>query len=104
MVGAGILLIGLILQITKFAFSPYIFLVGAIMFGYVQVMSRYDGSSFVIKRLRRQQILASILLAFTGILMLLFNHNEWILSLTISAFLELYTIFRISKELEKENK
>jgi drug/metabolite transporter (DMT)-like permease len=72
------------------------------LFAYVQVMSRYEGKNLIIRRLRRQQILAAVLLVFTGVLMFVTRHNEWVLCLTIAAILELYTAFRIPSELEKE--
>ena len=102
MVGATILLVGAMLQITRWELSPYIYTVGAIIFACLQVMDRYEGKNLIIRRLRRQQILGASLLVFAGVLMFVTSHNEWILCLTIAAFLELYTAFRIPKELEKE--
>ncbi|WP_455673425.1 hypothetical protein [Phocaeicola sp.] len=103
MAGAILLLIGAVLQMTRWEFSPYIYTVGAVMFGYVQVVgNRYDGASFIIKRLRRQQIFGAIALVFAGVLMFTMQRNEWVVCLTIAAVLELYTAFRIPQELEKE--
>lgn len=103
MVGAALLLIGAILQITRWELAPYLYTLGAVMFGYVQVMgNRYDGKNFIIKRLRKQQIFGAIALVFTGVLMFTMKHNEWVVCLSIAAVLELYTAFRIPKELEKE--
>ena len=83
-------------------FAPYIYLVGAILFAYVQVMDSYNGNNIIIKRLRRQQILGASILVLTGVIMLLFRHNEWIASLAIASILELYTAFRIPQEMGKE--
>jgi hypothetical protein len=103
MVGAIVLLAGVALQSTHWVAAPYIYMVGAVMFSYVQVVhDRYEGSSFVLKRLRRQQILGAVVLMLTGVLMVTLRHNEWIVSLTVAAVLELYTAFRIPQELEKE--
>ena len=101
-VGAPLLLVGAMLQITESEFSPFIYTLGAVLFAYAQVMCRYEGKNLIIRRLRRQQILASVLFVFTGVLMFVTKHNEWILCLTIAAVLELYTAFRIPSELEKE--
>ena len=101
-VGAVLLLVGAMLQITRWELSPIIYTVGAVMFAYVQVMSRYEGKNLIVRRLRRQQILAAVLLVFAGVLMFVTKHNEWILCLTIASILELYTAFRIPSELEKE--
>lgn len=103
MTGAILLLIGAVLQITRWEFAPYLYTLGAVMFGYVQVMgNRYDGKSFIIKRLRKQQIFGAIALVFTGVLMFTTKRNEWIVCLSIAAVLELYTAFRIPQELDKE--
>ena len=101
-VGAVLLLVGAMLQITRWELSPIIYTIGAVMFAYVQVMSRYEGKNLIIRRLRRQQILGAVLLVFAGVLMFVTKHNEWVLCLTIAAILELYTAFRIPSELEKE--
>ena len=102
MTGAVLLLIGAMLQITRWELAPVLYTIGAVLFAYVQVMSRYEGKNLIIRRLRRQQILAAVLLVFAGVLMFVTNHNEWVLCLTIAAILELYTAFRIPSELEKE--
>ena len=101
-VGAVLLLVGAMLQITRWELSPIIYTLGAVMFAYVQVMSRYEGKNLILRRLRRQQILGAVLLVFAGVLMFVTKHNEWVLCLTIAAVLELYTAFRIPSELEKE--
>lgn len=101
-VGAVLLLVGAMLQITRWELSPVIYTLGAVMFAYVQVMSRYEGKNLIVRRLRRQQILGAVLLVFAGVLMFVTRHNEWVLCLTVAAILELYTAFRISSELEKE--
>ena len=101
-VGAVLLLVGAMLQITRWELSPILYTIGAVMFAYVQVMSRYEGKNLIVRRLRRQQILGAVLLVFAGILMFVTKHNEWVLCLTVAAILELYTAFRIPSELEKE--
>ena len=101
-VGAVLLLVGAMLQITRWELSPIIYTIGAVMFAYVQVMSRYEGKNLIVRRLRRQQILGAVLLVFAGVLMFVTKHNEWVLCLTIAAILELSTAFRIPSELEKE--
>ena len=101
-VGAVLLLVGAMLQITRWELSPILYTIGAVMFAYVQVMTRYEGKNLIVRRLRRQQILGAVLLVFAGVLMFLTKHNEWVLCLTVAAILELYTAFRIPSELEKE--
>lgn len=102
-VGAIVLFIGLILQFVKLAWAPYVYLVGACLFAYVQLASDYKGKNIIIRRLRRQQLLGAMLLVLTGVIMLLWKRNEWIVCLTVAAVLELYTAFRIPQEEAKEN-
>ena len=101
-VGAVLTLVGAMLQITRWEFSPYLYILGTFLFAYTQVMDRYEGKNLIIRRLRRQQILGAALLVFTGVLMIVTHNNEWILCLTIAAILELYTAFRIPNEMEKD--
>lgn len=101
--GTVLLFAGLVLQFVRHEYAPYIYLAGAVMFAYVQVVvSGYAGKNAVIRRLRRQQILGAMLLVFTGVVMLLWHRNEWIVCLAVSAILELYTAFRIPQEEAKE--
>ena len=101
--GAAVLFVGLVLQFFRFEAAPYIYLVGAVLFAYVQVVVMgYEGKNMVIRRLRRQQILGAMLLILTGVVMLLWKRNEWVLCLTVAAVLELYTAFRIPQEESKE--
>ena len=93
---------GAALQITQLAWAPYLYLIGAIMFAYVQVMSGYEGKNIIIRRLRRQQIIGATLLVVAGVMMILWKRNEWVVCLTIAAVLEMYTVFRIPQEEEKE--
>lgn len=101
--GAVLLLAGAAVYITGWEFAPYLYSAGAVMFAAIQLLNGYSGQNIVIRRLRRQQIFAAILLMLTGLFMFTTRGNEWIVSLTIAAFLELYTSFRISKEEEKES-
>lgn len=101
-VGAVALLLGAALQITQLAWAPYLYLIGVIMFAYVQVMSGYEGKNIIIRRLRRQQIIGATLLVVAGVMMILWKRNEWVVCLTIAAVLEMYTAFRIPQEEEKE--
>lgn len=103
-VGAVILFAGLFLQFIRFEYAPYIYILGSVMFSWMQAKSIANSTSknIVIRRLKRQQLIGAMLLVFTGVMMLLWHHNEWILCLSISALLELYTAFRIPNEEEKE--
>ena len=104
MVGAVLLLVGAMLQITRWEMAPVLYLIGSVLFAYVQVMSRYEGKNLIVRRLRRQQIIGAVLLVFAGVLMFVTRHNEWVLCLSAAAVIQLYTAFRIPSELEKENR
>lgn len=100
--GASLLFVGLVLQFFLFPAAPYVYLVGAVLVAYVQMVSGSGSSGFVVRHLRRQQLLGAMLLIVAGVMMLIWHHNEWIICLTVAAFLELYTAFRIPHEEEKE--
>ena len=104
MIGAVLLLAGAMLQITRWEMAPILYTIGAILFAYIQVMSRYEGKNLIVRRLRRQQIIGAVLLVFAGVLMFVTRHNEWVLCLSAAAVIQLYTAFRIPSELEKENR
>ena len=84
--------------------------VGVLMFVPMQLMQRYEGSNFILRRLRRMQIISDVLFLATGMLMFLngkfilnmYIRNEWILALTVATILQLYTAFRIPAELDKD--
>lgn len=86
-----------------------VFTAGVLLFAPMQMLARYEGRSFVVRRLRRQQLLGAFLLLVTAGLMLMkacqagpLRGDEWKLVLTIAAVLEVYTAFRIPAALQKE--
>lgn len=102
-VGAVVLFVGLFLQSVKFEYAPYIYIVGAMMFGWVQAKTvRYSGKNIVLRRLKRQQLIGAMLLVIAGVMMIVWHHREWILCLSVAAVLELYTAYRIPYEEKKE--
>ena len=103
MLGGIMLVVGAALYITKWVWAPYIYIAGSLMFGAMQMMDRYTGNNWIIRRLRRQQIVGAIALMLTGVLMLVCKHNEWILCMLVGCLMQLYTAFRIPQEMEKED-
>ena len=101
-IGGILLVLGAALYITKWVWAPYMYIVGSFMFGAMQMLDRYTGSNFILRRLRRQQHLGAVVLMLAGILMLVCKQNEWILCLLVGCLLQLYTAFRIPQEYEKE--
>ena len=102
MMGGILLVVGAALYITKWVWAPYMYLVGSFMFGAMQMLDRYNGKNFLLRRLRRQQVLGAIILMLTGVAMFVCKHNEWILCMLVGCLLELYTAFRIPQEYKKE--
>ena len=98
----------------------WLFLAGASMFTLMQSMQTYEGSNFVIRRLKRIQAVANIFFMLAGILMVdtaymffrpLFDssiayidflYNKWVVLLLIAAFLEIYSMHRIDSEMKKD--
>lgn len=102
MVGAVMVLIGAAVFITGWPMSPYIYTIGATFVAMAQINSPSKYKTSTIKRLRRQQIFGALLLVVTGAFMFFTRGNEWIVSLTIAAIIELYTSVRIPQEEAKE--
>ncbi|MBO4984889.1 MAG: hypothetical protein J6C87_04515 [Bacteroides sp.] len=100
-VGAVMSLLGAVVYVTGWPLAPYVYTVGATLFALAQINSPVNAKNPTIKRLRRQQIFASLLLVLTGAFMLFTRGNEWIVCMTIAAILELYTSVRIPQEEEK---
>lgn len=103
-VGAIMVLTGAVIYITGWKLAPYIYTVGATLVALAQINSPSPIKSPTIRRLRRQQIFGALLLILTGAFMLFTRGNEWIVSLTIAAIIELYTSIRIPQEEAKEVK
>ncbi|MBO5059274.1 MAG: hypothetical protein J6C05_02015 [Prevotella sp.] len=115
-VGAIMMVAGCVANILRFAVAPYIYSVGAVAYAVMQIRQSYDGANITVRRLRRIMILSDFLLLFTGVMMfadrsydfmgldllvwLQYVHNNWVITLLIAALMQLYTIYRISSELE----
>lgn len=103
-IGGCLMIAGLVLKFIDVVYAPYIYLLGSILFAYSLFVVRYQGRNVVLRRLMRQQLSGLAMLILTGVVMILFHRNEWIVLLTIGTFNYVYTVFRIPNELKKENK
>lgn len=113
----GVMMMGGVLVIFGAAIYMFLpitgfiaFAMGSLAFSYMQLLQRYDGHSFVIRRLRRQQLLGAVAILIAACLMAMQTfrfgfalRNEWVVALTIGCVLELYTAFRLPVELDKDN-
>ena len=85
----------------------------------MQLLQRYEGTDFTIRRLRRIMVISDLLFLFAALLMFASQDNplkldqityvqyvyqKWVVVLLIAAILQLYSFHRISTELEKEAK
>lgn len=111
MAGGMLVVIGAALYMLLPVVAFVAFAVGAVTFSYMQLLQSYDGRSFVIRRLRRQQLMGAVAILVAACLMAMQTfrlgiamRNEWVVALTIGCVLELYTAFRLPAELEKEGR
>lgn len=119
LVGALLMVVGAGASLLQWPAAPYVFALGALGFASMQMLQRYEGSNFVIRRLRRIMLLSDVLLLVSAVLMfasqenvfglshityLQYVYNKWVVTLLIAAILQLYTTHRIGNELEKEAK
>ncbi|MBQ9216247.1 MAG: hypothetical protein IJ159_05785 [Prevotella sp.] len=117
--GAVLMVVGAGSSLLGWKLSPYIFAVGAIGFTSMQMLQRYEGSNFTIRRLRRMMLVSDFLFLLSAVLMFANNgnffglsylnyleyvYNKWVITLLIAAILQLYSTHRIDHELAKEAK
>lgn len=109
---AVVMVLSLVLLHTGLRASiPYIYGVAAAVFFVMQLRSQDYHGSVVVRRLLRQQALGGLLLMLASVPLWMevrqqwpFRHNEWIVVVALGAWMQLYTAFRIPKELEKAKK
>lgn len=118
--GAVMMVAGCVMSMIRLGASPYIYSIGAVAYAAMQMRQSYDGPNITIRRLRRIMIMSDVLLLFTGVMMfadrsygfmgldfqvwLQYVHNNWVVTLLIAALMQLYTICRISAEMERDIK
>jgi hypothetical protein len=117
--GAVLMVAGSAANIFVQPWAPYTFAAGALAFAAMQMKQRYEGKSFVIRRLRRIVIVSDVFFLLSALLMfanqanffgldfllyIKYVHNNWVITLLVAAILQLYATHRISNELEKEAK
>ena len=99
---AMLVVVGALLPLFIFEeWVPYIFAVGAAGMSIIRLITPYRGKNTRLRRLVLIELLATLMLLFASHLMFR-GGNDWIVLLTISAFLQLYTSIVIPKERAKE--
>lgn len=99
--------------------ASVVYMFGAAAFVGMQSLQRYDGTLLTVRRLRRIMGIAEVCFLLSGVLMLeqmfgvigrhlsgatydvfvSYTYNKWVVLLLIAAMLEIYTMHRISSEL-----
>jgi hypothetical protein len=117
--GAVMMVAGAGGTLLQWAAAPWLFAAGTLGFASMQMLQRYEGSNFTIRRLRRIMLLSDILFLVSALLMLAsqgnvfpidhitylqYVYNKWVPTLLIAAILQLYTTHRIGQELDREAK
>ena len=117
LIGALLMVIGTGSSLFGWWGAPYLFALGALGFASMQMLQRYEGDDINIKRLRRIMLMSDVLLLLSALLMYAGNGNpfkldqityvqyignNWVVALLIGALLQLFTSYRLGKELEKE--
>lgn len=117
--GALLMVAGAVLSVFRWPWFPYVYAAGAVGFVSMQMLQRYEGRSMVIRRLRRIMLLSDVLLLVTAVLMfagqdnplgigwidyLVYVKGKWVVVLLVAAILQLYTVYRIGHELDREAK
>ncbi len=110
-IAAIIMVVGAAVFMLQPLVATILYTLGAVVFCSLQLLQRYDGKNFIIRRLRRQQILGLIAFLCGACCMIMqvgrfgfARRNEWVVCVTIGCVLELYTVLRISAELKKEER
>ncbi len=113
------MVIGAGASLVQWVVAPYLFAVGALAYTSMQMLQRYEGRNFAIRRLRRIMLISDVLFLVSAVLMfasqdnifhisqityIQYVYNKWVVTLLIAAVLQLYTTHRIANELEKEAK
>ena len=117
--GAVMMVAGAGGTLLQWAAAPWLFAAGTLGFASMQMLQRYEGSNFTIRRLRRIMLLSDVLFLVSALLMLAsqgnvfpidhitylqYVYNKWVPTLLIAAILQLYTTHRIGQELDREAK
>jgi len=115
LVGGLLMVAGAGLSLFQWGGAPYVFAAGVLGFVPMQLLQRYEGTDFTVRRLRRIMLISDVLFLVAAVLMFASQGNplgldqityvqyvyqKWVVVLLIAAVLQLYATHRIGKELE----
>ena len=69
LLGAILMTVGAGISLLTWESAPYIYSIGALGFASMQMLQRYEGQNFNIKRLRRMMLVSDVLFLLAGVLM-----------------------------------
>ena len=113
--GGLLMVVGSGAYILLQSWAPCLFAVGSVLFAAMQMRQKYEGTNFVVRRLRRLLLLSDFLFLAAALLMvanewnflrldqlvyLKYVHNNWVVVLLVAAVLQLYISHRIANELD----
>ena len=101
-IAATLILVAAILYYFAPTIAAWIMIFATVTFSVMTAKNPYPGKSIRGKRLFGFQVFACMLMVVSSYLMFQ-QHNEWVLTMIVAAFLLLYSSFVIPRELEKEN-
>ena len=78
--GALLMVVGAGASLPGWSAAPYLFALGALGFTSMQMLQRYEGQNFVIRRLRRIMLLSDVLFLVSALLMFASQGNALHLS------------------------
>lgn len=109
--GGLLLVAGAALPLFHVRAGAVAFALGALLYAPLQLADRPAGRSLTLRRLYRQRQLSDLLLLVAAALLVAqawnagpFRRGEWMIVLSICVVVQLYSVFRIDHELNKEQK
>lgn len=103
-IAAILMLVSAAIYITGWEYSKHVFVASSCAAAIVRISEYRTTGNNTLRRLRIQQIFASLAFIVTG--MFMFTNragNEWIACFAIATLLEIYTAFRIPYVEKKDN-
>jgi len=100
-IGAILVLVGTILQISGNWIAPYLVGTGALIIFVFRIVFAPKSDNFRIRRLMRMQLISTFFLLASAYLMFTNEpRNAWALTLFLAAFLDIFVVWRMPKEEE----
>ena len=98
--GAILIVAGVLANILNMSWAPYLFSMGVAAFVLMQIFSDvlFIATAFLMFANQENMF------GFNALTYAQYIHNNWVVTLFLAALLQLYSYFRIDKEIAKEEK